>query len=95
MSYNIEELRDLTYKYADEVGAKIPCPDCHDRESLSIAEDMPAVAGILSYCPLCDGERYVLKARALAVLPHIADHVKKLRHQIKTLEEARDEREKS
>lgn len=78
-NYDREELRDNTYKYASDPLARIPCPDCHDREELTIAEDQPFVAAILSYCPLCDGERFISKARALACLPHIAEFVKELR----------------
>lgn len=77
--YDREELRDDTYKYATDPLARIPCPDCHDRESLTIAEDQPYVAALLSYCHLCDGEQFVSKARALAVLPHIAEFVQELR----------------
>lgn len=77
--YDREELRDTTYKYETDSLARIPCPDCHDRELLTIAEEQPFVAAILSYCPLCDGERLISKARALAVLPHIAEFVQELR----------------
>jgi len=79
MPYDIEELRNETYRHAEDPDARIPCPDCHDRPGLDIAEDQPVVAAILSHCPLCDGERSVSKARALAVLPHIAAHVRELR----------------
>ncbi|MHA2279480.1 MAG: hypothetical protein ACXAC5_01125 [Promethearchaeota archaeon] len=78
-NYDIAELRTQTHKYAEDPEAKIPCPDCHDRKPLSIAEDQPFVGWLLSYCDLCDGERYVSKARALAVLPHIVTHVRQLK----------------
>lgn len=78
-TYDLKELRDNTDKYADDPGAKIPCPDCRDRGTLTVAEDQPAVAALLSYCSLCDGERYVFQARALAVLPHLCERIKELR----------------
>lgn len=77
-NYDINELRDEAFKHAKDPNARIPCPDCHHRE-LTIAEDQPFVAAMLSYCPLCDGEKYVSKARALAVLPHVAQRVKELK----------------
>lgn len=78
MPYNAEELRNSTYQYAHDPEARIPCPDCHNRASLTIDEDQPFVAALLSYCSLCDGERYISKARALAVLPCVAEYVNKL-----------------
>jgi len=84
MAYKIEELRDNTYRYSEDPKARIPCPDCAGRAPLAIAEDQPAVASILSYCPLCDGERSVSKARALAVLPHCAENARRLRGLLRT-----------
>ena len=85
MPYDINELRTVTHRHCADPEARIPCPDCHGRATLDIAEDQPAVAAILSYCPLCDGERHVTKARALAVLPHIAAHVRELRERTEQL----------
>lgn len=65
---DLDELRNQTYRYADNVGARIPCPDCHHRGEL---------ASVL--CDLCDGEGCITKARALAVLPHVVAHVRELR----------------
>lgn len=76
-TYNTDELRDATEKYEDNPAAKIPCPACHHPKSLTRPEDPPDIVAFL--CHLCDGSRYVTKARALAVLPHIAQYVKELR----------------
>ncbi len=84
-TYDINELRAQTHKYHDDLQAKIPCPDCHHREPLTLAEDQPFAAALLSYCSLCDGQKYVSKARALAVLPYIAEHIKELREQCQNL----------
>ncbi len=86
--YDVRKLRCQTFKYASEPVSRIPCPDCHHREPLTIADDQPAVAAMLSYCSLCDGERYISKARALAVLPHVTAYVKELRGTIEELREA-------
>lgn len=86
-TYDIEELRELTYTYFEDPRAQIPCPDCSRRPGLTIAEDQPAVAALLGYCPLCDGYKYVHKARALAVLPHIAAYIKALQLEVKELRE--------
>lgn len=75
----IEEMRNDTFRYAEDPAARIPCPDCAGRPGLDIAEDQPAAAAILSYCPLCDGARSVTKARALAVLPRCAENVRRMR----------------
>lgn len=80
-NYDVNNLRDCTYRYADDPKARIPCPDCHDNFQLDLVEYQPFVAAMLNYCPLCDGERYISKARALAVLPTIAQYVKELKCQ--------------
>lgn len=85
MVYDIEELRDTTYRHCEDPEARIPCPDCRDRPGLAIAEDQPVMAALLSYCALCDGERSVSKARALAVLPRVVEHQQELRERIKRL----------
>jgi len=77
--HDIEKLRDDTFTYAADAGARVPCPDCAEKPDLTLAEDQPAVAAMLSYCSLCDGEGSVSKARALAVLPYIAENVRRLR----------------
>jgi len=75
-----DELRRLTIQHTKDEDARIPCPDCHDRPPLDIAEDHPLVAAMFFYCPLCDGCKFVTKARALAVLPHLAEFIKELRN---------------
>ena len=79
MTYDINELRIRTYQYEKDDKARIPCPDCSWKNPLAIAEDQPYVAALLNYCPLCDGERHITKARALAVLPYIAKYVQQLK----------------
>jgi len=77
--HDIEKLRDDTFAYAAAADARVPCPDCAEKPGLTLAEDQPAVAAMLPHCALCDGERSVSKARALAVLPYIAENVRMLR----------------
>lgn len=79
MSYDINDLRDLTYKYTKDHNARIPCPDCHNKKIPTLVEDQPFAAAVIFYCPLCDGKRYITKARALAILPCLAEHIKKLK----------------
>lgn len=68
--YDLNELRELTVQYETE-DVTIPCPDCSEKSGMTIAEDNPIVSALLSRCDLCDGERVIGRARALAVLPHI------------------------
>lgn len=77
--YSVTELRHQTHKYAEDPHARIPCPDCSGRSKLNLDEDCPIVMAIPTYCPLCDGLGFVTKARALAVLPCISEHIKKLK----------------
>jgi len=62
-------LRQETCQHIMDPQAKVPCPGCAAR---------PAPAAEAPACLLCDGVRVVTKARALAVLPHVARNAMRL-----------------
>ena len=83
MAYDLAELEVTEYKYFENPTATIPCPDCADHPALTLAEDQPFVAALLSFCPLCNDARHITQARALAVLPHVCNYTRELKEKLK------------